>query len=531
MTNNIRKQQEEVAMDHLFICDAKTAVVETDKGRVKGYVYDGITIFKGIPYAKAERFHSPQPTEAWEGILDATNYGFVCPLLDNSAQPNGELAVPHRYWVMNENCQNLNIWTPACDDKKRPVMVWLHGGGFEAGSAIEQIAYEGENMCRLGNVVVVSVNHRLNILGYFDLSEFGEEYANSGNAGTDDLIAALRWIHNNIENFGGDKDNVIVFGQSGGGAKVTTLLQSKDADGLIAKGINMSGVIGPLLADQKGSGKELAQTLMAELGIKTVKELEKVPYEELADAYKRVRPILQAQGKYVGGAPHPNSYYAGEPIENGFRKETAQLPLMVGSVYGEFASFAPNRYDRVNMTEKEAWNEVKEVLGEKAVEELKPLFTAAYPDRNPIDLLTLDFIFRLPEQQYIKARSAANPNTYAYMFNLDMPIEGGKTPWHCSDIPFFFHNTELVPVSQIPGVTKRVENEIFDSIMAFAHTGNPSNPRVGEWQASTPHQECTMVFGEKTEVRKNYDAKLVPAFAKYMGPVFEKIMTQSNIQH
>lgn len=175
---------------------------------------------------------------------------------------------------------------------------------------------------------------------------------------------------------------------------------------------------------------------------------------------------------------------------------------MVGSVYGEFASFAPNRYDRVNMTEKEAWNEVKEVLGEKAVEELKPLFTAAYPDRNPIDLLTLDFIFRLPEQQYIKARSAANQNTYAYMFNLDMPIEGGKTPWHCSDIPFFFHNTELVPVSQIPGVTKRVENEIFDSIMAFAHTGNPSNPRVGEWQASTPHQECTMVFGKKTEVRK-----------------------------
>lgn len=126
-------------MDHLFICDEKTAVVETDKGRVKGYVYDGITIFKGIPYAKAERFHSPQPTEVWEGVLDATNYGFVCPLLDNSAQPKGELAVPHRYWVMNENCQNLNIWTPACDDKKRPVMVWLHGADLRPARQLNRL--------------------------------------------------------------------------------------------------------------------------------------------------------------------------------------------------------------------------------------------------------------------------------------------------------------------------------------------------------------------------------------------------------
>ena len=141
-------------MDHVFICDAKTAVVETDKGTVKGYVYDGITMFKGIPYAKAERFHAPEPVEHWEGILDVTNYGFVCPLLDATMKPNGEIAVPHRFWVMNENCQNLNVWTPACDGKKRPVMVWLHGGGFEAGSAIEQIAYEGENMCQIGRAHV-----------------------------------------------------------------------------------------------------------------------------------------------------------------------------------------------------------------------------------------------------------------------------------------------------------------------------------------------------------------------------------------
>lgn len=211
---------------HEFKCDKSTAIVDTRQGKLRGYVYDGITIFKGIQYATAKRFHAPVPVEPWEGVKDATSYGYVCPLLEIE-KPQGEVLVPHRYWAMNEDCLNLNVWTPACDGKKRPVMVWLHGGAYEFGSAIEQVAYEGENMCRIGQVVVVSVNHRLNILGYCDLSAFGEEYANSGNAGTDDLVAALQWIHENIENFGGDPGNVTIMGQSGGGAKVLSMLQDR----------------------------------------------------------------------------------------------------------------------------------------------------------------------------------------------------------------------------------------------------------------------------------------------------------------
>ena len=145
-------------------------------------------------------------------------------------------------------------------------MVWLHGGGYFAGSSIEQVAYEGENMCRYGQVVVVSINHRLNILGYMDVSAFGEEYANSGNAGSDDMVAALQWIHDNIEKFGGDPDNVTLFGQSGGGSKITTLLQTPAADGLFAKGIIMSGIAGMALEDSTGDGEELAIAMMAELG-------------------------------------------------------------------------------------------------------------------------------------------------------------------------------------------------------------------------------------------------------------------------
>lgn len=524
-------------MEHSFMYYPEIAVVETTQGKIRGYVYDNISIFKGIPYARAERFHAPEPMKPWEGVLDTTSYGYVCPLLD-LPKPNGELLVPHRYWVMNEDCQNLNVWTPACDGKKRPVMVWLHGGGFESGSAIEHIAYEGENMCRIGQVVVVSINHRLNVLGYCDLSAFGEEYANSGNAGTDDIIAALRWIHDNIARFGGDPENVVLFGQSGGGVKITTLLQTPAADGLFAKGIIMSGVTGSMLADSKGSGEDLAWAMIEELGINgmnepgidvakgmgidRVRKLETVPYDKLASAYKKVKPELEKAGKYVGGTPHPNAFYKGSPDENGFRQETAHIPLLVGTVYGEFTSFVPAAYDKHKLTAKEGAQIVKEILGEEAGAQLLPLYAKAYPERNPVDLLVLDFLFRFPTQQYIRQRSALNGCTYSYFFNYDLPVDGGRTPWHCADIPYVFHNTELVPVTQEDGVTEKLEKQIFESVMAFARTGNPNNKEIPEWPACTPGMEYTMFFDENTGVRRNHDAELIPLLEKYMRPVFEK---------
>ena len=520
-------------MEHSFICNAETAVVETDRGRVRGYIYDGITIFKGIPYAKAKRFHAPEPADPWEGVFEATNYGYVCPLLDFTARPNGELAVPHRFWVMNEHCQNLNIWTPACDGKKRPVMVWLHGGGFEAGSAIEQIAYEGENMCRLGDVVVISINHRLNVLGYCDLSDFGEEYANSGNAGTDDIIAALRWIRNNVEAFGGDKDNVTVFGQSGGGAKVTALLQSPAADGLFAKGINMSGVIGGSLADCTGSGGKLGRALMEELKVEDVKALETVPYDALAAAYNKVKPALEQAGEYVGGSPFKNAFYAGEPVANGFRRETEHVPMMVGSVFGEFGSFAPTPYRRAEMTREEGMAYVEAEVGKEEAGELLDLFQKAYPERNPVDIMTMDFMFRGPEIEYIKARANCSGGVWSYLFNLDMNFDGGRTPWHCADIPYFFHNTGLAPYTQEEGVTERVEKLIFDSVMAFARTSNPQNPEVPNWPASTPETEYTLVIGRESQVKENFDHELLPVLGKCMGPVLARMMAKQKpeIQH
>jgi para-nitrobenzyl esterase len=525
-------KQEECEMAKSFHYTQENSIVETTRGKIRGYEYDGLHIFKGIPYAQAKRFHAPEPVDAWEGVLDVTSFGYVCPLLD-MGKPNGELLVPHRYWIMDENCQNLNIWTPALNEGKRPVMVWLHGGGYEAGSSIEHIAYEGENMAKNGDVVVVSINHRLNVLGYFDLSDFGEEYANSGNAGMDDIIAALSWIHDNIQKFGGDPDNVILFGQSGGGAKITTLLQMPAADGLFAKGFNMSGVIGPVLADATGSGKELAEAMMKELKIETVKELEKVPYGHLAAVYRRLKPQFEEAGKYVGGCPHPNAYYAGDPQIHGFRKETAHIPMLVGTVFGEFTSFTQTKYDRKTCSTEEARKILEKELGAEVVEELLPLFQQAYPERHPLDLLNLDFLFRQPTMSYVRKRAALNQNTYSYLFNYDLPVDGGRTPWHCSDIPYVFHNTDLVPMTQEEGVTETLENQIFTSVMSFARTGNPSNQTIPAWPGSTPEEEHTMIFDKKTRLATNHDEALIPAFAKYTAEQFMRNFqeTRKDVQH
>ena len=298
-----------------FLCDLNDPIVQTKAGKLRGFRSEGTYIFHGIQYATARRFHQPEPVKPWKGIKNALAYGYVCPLLEQD-EPHNEVMIPHRYWPMDENCQYLNIWTQSLDQNaKKPVMVWLHGGGFFAGSSIEQVAYDGENLSRYGDVVVVSLNHRLNILGYLDLSPFGEEYENSANAGTSDMVAALQWIHDNIAAFGGDPENVTLFGQSGGGMKVWTLMQTPAADGLFHKGIIQSGVIRSFAEEDDGTdGAQIVNALLKELKLKKVKQLETVPYPLLAQAYLKVAPPLQQQGIYVGGNPKANAFFLGDPL-------------------------------------------------------------------------------------------------------------------------------------------------------------------------------------------------------------------------
>jgi para-nitrobenzyl esterase len=289
-------------------------------------------------------------------------------------KPSSELAVQHRYWPMDEDCLNLNIWTPACDDRRRPVLVWLHGGAFFDGSSIEQLAYDGAAFSEYADAVVVSVNHRLNILGFFDLSEYGDEYRNSGNNGLMDIVCALQWIRENIEAFGGDKDQVTLMGQSGGGSKITCLLQTPAADGLYARCINMSGVLPSLMPDEPGSTRALADAMMRELGISSVKEMETVPWRALFDAYLKLKPEYEKQGCSIGCTAVKNDYFLGDPVTNGFRRETSHIPLVAGTCFGEFFAFEPLMHDRNDISEEEALEMLRTRMGRAKAQRIVPLF-------------------------------------------------------------------------------------------------------------------------------------------------------------
>ena len=228
-----------------------------------------------------------------------------------------------------------------------------------------------------------------------------------------------------------------------------------------------------------------------------------------------------------------NTFYKGDPVKNGFRKETAHIPLLVGSVFGEFGSFAPTPYNRSKLTKEEGIHLVEQEVGKEESKELLRLFQTVYPERNPVDILTMDFLFRKPEIDYIRERSRCSGKVWSYLFNLDMNFDGGRTPWHCADIPYFFHNTQFVPYTQEKGVTERVEKLMFDSLMAFAKTGNPENPEVPKWDASTPETESTLVIGKVTTVRENFDHELIPLLKKCMEPVIARNMEKQmkNVQH
>ncbi len=514
--------------------------VQTKAGKLQGYFFDGVYIFKGIPYAQAKRFRMPEPVPAWDDVKDACSYGPVCPLV-NPDKPTGELMVPHRYWPQDENCLNLNVWTGALDEgAHKPVLVWLHGGGYTMGSAIEQEAYDGANMCTHGDVVVVTINHRLNLLGLLDLSSYGDEYKNSGVLCLADLVAALEWVQGNIAAFGGDPGNVTIFGQSGGGMKVTGLMQIPAADGLFHKAFVMSGVSdGKLIPASKGDCTRLASAMAKELSGKSrfsfgkgdVGALEKASYHDLAQAYNKVFMPIAITGGNIAMAPTPNDYYLGEPLITGsFTEHAKTIPLLVGSVMAEFA-FGPAKYNKAALTDSETFDLVAKDY-KKHAQKAIDLFKAAFPDKHTVDLLSLDRIFRAPSKALAKLHAqGGKAPAYLYEFTLNFPIYHDKPAWHCSDIPFFFRTTDRVQSSNIPGVSDELEAKMFDALIRFARTGNPSGGSLPAWQPVTPDVEPTMIFDRECRVAENFDDELM----RLMDDVLPKFnimsMMKANVQH
>lgn len=521
-----------------FLAGPGIAVAETESGRVQGYVRKGVYTYHGVPYAEAkERFVRAERVTPWQGVRLAVDYGAIAPQ-EKGSFPNTTWEDPAREFPMDNNCQNLNIWTPGiADGKKRPVMVWLHGGGFSAGSSAEIPAYDGANLSREGDVVVVSVNHRLNVLGHFDLSAYGEKYRNADNVGIYDLVDALRWVRDNIAQFGGDPANVTIFGESGGGAKVLALMTTPYAKGLFHKGIVESGAVptmGPVFIPKEAAARVTELTL-EKLGItaERIEELQTISYERLTaasnEALKQAGEefkIPQALGTGYGMSWEPvidGDFMPTNPVTaDGFAAAGKDIPLLIGSNRTEWTNFSDiMQMEKAQSDNKNTWSaeeidrRLKGAYGDKA-EEIAAAFLRAYPQKKRADALYVDTMIRLPIKEIMdhKAMQGGAP-VYAYLFAWDSPMMGGVyMSYHTAEIPFVFHNIERAEKSiGTSAEAKALEAQMSRAWIHFARTGKPEAPGMPNWDAYTLQGGATMMFDVDTKLVHHHDAELLKLLA------------------
>lgn len=498
-----------------------SAVAETESGKVAGYIDDDIYIFKGIPYAEAERFmppHSPQP---WEGIRSSRAYGPTCPQGKRTGWYSDEQAFAFDWddGFSDEDCLRINIWTKRINNReKRPVMVWLHGGAYSAGSGQELPSYDGTQLCKKGDVVIVTLNHRLNVLGFLDLSAFGDKYATSGNVGLLDLVAALKWVHNNIENFGGDPANVTIFGQSGGGGKVSTLMATPQAQGLFHKAIVQSGSI--LNTMETKYSRRIGLEIVNELNLNAseIDKLSDIPYEQLLSAGNKAIKKIQEEAKSEGFEPMlfgweptvDGNVLPLQPAEPKAMLQSKDVPLLVGTTLHEFTSSISNPALR-HMNNKDAVKELEKKYGNKT-EEVLTAFRKAYPEYQLRDLLDIDFFFRPEAVKHAMLKTGLQgAPVYNYLFTWESPVlDGMFRSTHCMEIPFVFNN--ISRCKTITGGDRsayQLADKISSAWLNFAKTGNPNTDGLPGWEPFTAEKRATMILNDHCEVKYNHDKDLL----------------------
>lgn len=499
-----------------------SAVVKTTGGRVQGLVEHDISVFKGIPYGAPPigeaRFLPPRPAEPWDDVLVADAFGAPAMQLYERPHSGEPLAMqlatvfPMRAEtkIDNEDALFLNVWTPAADDGKRPVLVWLHGGGYAYGSGAWPM-YDGANLARKGDVVVVTLNHRLNAFGYLHLAEIlGEDYAQSGNAGLLDLVLALHWVRDNVAAFGGDPDNVTIMGESGGGSKVSHLMAMPAAKGLFHKAIVQSGP--GLTAVPAGAATRTARAILAELGLGSAtpdrvrERLISLPAERILDA------VRAAQAKagdafdalplapVVDGAVLPR-----HPFEPDAPAQSANVPLLIGWNKDEMTIFNISAPWFGTLGEAELETRVRELVGEKA-DSVLTAYRALYPDYTPTYLYNAiaGDTWALRGSVLQAERKAAQRAAPVFMYYLtwETPVGGGvfKSP-HTLEIPLVFANVDkaLALTGDSPAA-RRVEHAMASSWIAFARTGTPQNEAVPAWPPYDVERRATLVFDAEPRV-------------------------------
>ena len=496
----------------------ETSVVETASGKLRGVVQQGVQTFRGIPYgaltAGSNRFMAPRKPEPWTGVRDAFQNGPTAPQLGG---PPNALILGHRAPTFeSEDCLVVNVFTPAVSGK-RPVMVWLHGGGF-AGGAGSAHSFDGNYLARSGDVVVVAVNHRLNVFGYLYLGGVaGEKYADSGNAGMLDIVAALQWTHDNIARFGGDPGNVTLFGQSGGGAKVSTLLGMPATKGLIHKGIIESG--SALKGVSRENANKTAERLLAKLNLQAnqVDELQKLPEEKLLAAIDN-----RGQGAAGGGpfnfAPVVDSKnLPRDPWDPTAPEVSADVPVIIGSVNTEGTFFMPPENPQFaplySLDDAGLKAQMTQRFGDQA-DKLIEAYRKEVPDANPSKLFFMAAAFpgdaiKQAERKFTQGKAPV----YMYLFTWETPVEGGRrhSP-HTIELPFVFDNPQEQPdeVGNGPDL-QPLADKVSGAWTAFARTGNPNTSLTPKWPAYNTDQRATMIIDDEWKVVNDprHDVRLV----------------------
>jgi para-nitrobenzyl esterase len=493
---------------------AEQAVAETTSGKIRGAVNNGIHTFKGIPYADpAEgkaRFMPPAKPAPWTGVRDALAFGPRAFQNDNSFALMPELLAlfSAEPLPMGENCLVLNVWTPALDGRKRPVMFWCHGGAFISGSGSSPW-YDGTNLAKKGDVVVVTVNHRLGVPGYLHLGDIaGEAYASSGNAGMLDIVEALKWVRDNIANFGGDSGNVTIFGESGGGAKVSVLMAMPAAHGLFHKAIIQSGPA--VTVATREDATETAHAVLAELGIdaKHIERLHEVPAEDLIKAQTAV---LAKVGFGMGSLMNRrrvgfNPVVDGKaiphhPFEPVAPKISANVPLMIGTNKDEILLFAPQL---ANVDEPTMKSRMQGFLGDSA-DRIVEAYRRARPGASAADIavaITSDRFMRIGSITLAERQAAQNSApAFMYLFTWETPVLGGrlKSP-HALEIPFVFDNVATDRLSGEGPEKFALAEKMSKAWLAFARSGNPNHEGLPKWPAYSAEQRPTMIFNNECKI-------------------------------
>ena len=492
-----------------------TAIVPTKSGRVQGLVVDGVHSFKGVRYGAAPigplRWMPPEAAKPWSNVYDASDFGAPAMQLasgttvdttnDFSFQMHQVFTTPSELKVMNEDCLYLNVWTPGTDAKKRPVMVWIHGGGYAYGSGSQPI-YQCDGLARAGDVVAVSLNHRLNVFGYLNLGDLmGERYASSGTVGMQDLVLALQWVRDNIAAFGGDPDNVMIMGQSGGGAKVSTLLSMPSAKGLFHKASIQSGP--GLTVGRKTTATAQARKLLDALNVKPgdIAALQAIPAETILEA------AIKVNGGGMGGVGSgpilDEVVITRDPFSPDAPDVSADVPILIGWCKDEWTIFTAGEPWFGRMTEADLQTRIKP-FGEPG-QRLLAAYRHAYPDYSPTYLWEQMLSGRVMlGSETLASRKAAKGGApaYVYMMAWETPVEGGafKTP-HTMEIPFMLYSYDKVRtfVGEGPG-PKHMADQIGGAWVAFARHGRPDHPGIPHWPEWRTPERPVMVFNTTSKV-------------------------------